>query len=134
MESRAAWDAENRKALETVRQRAYTIARRMLAAAPDQPSPYGPYIDAVARKGLFLDVLADIAQVRAKSAALAAKIAAGYPESSSAARLFSAPRKLTNMDNKAAAEILESMAAATLELADVLRGTAADPAETVHYG
>jgi hypothetical protein len=132
MESRAAWDAENRKALEAVRRRAYAIARRILAAAPDKPSPYGSYMDAVARKGLLLDVLADIAQVRAKSAALTAKIAAGYPESPSSARLFSAPRRLTNMDNKAAAEILESMAAATLELADVLRGTAADPAETVH--
>jgi hypothetical protein len=132
MKSRAAWDAENRKALEAVRWKAFAIARRILVAAPDQPSPYGPYIDAVAEKGLFLDILADIAQVKARFAALTAKIAAGYPEPPSSARLFSAPRRPMNMDNKAAAEILETMAASTLELADVLRA-AADPADTVHY-
>jgi hypothetical protein len=33
----------------------------------------------------------------------------------------------------AAAEILETMAASTLELADVVRGAAVDPAETGHY-
>jgi hypothetical protein len=133
MESRAAWDAENRKALEAVRRKAYAIARRILVAVPDQPSPYGPYIDAVARKGLFLDILADIGQVRARSAALTAKIAAGYPEPPSSARLFSAPHRLMKMDNKAAAEILESMADSTLELANMLHGADIDPAETMHY-
>ncbi|MBE4717800.1 hypothetical protein DAD99_06490 [Pseudarthrobacter sp. AB1] len=94
MESREAWEAENRKALESIRSRAYVLARRIVAAAPDQPSPYGQYIDSVARHGLFLAILADIARAKAELAALKAKIAAGYPHAQSSARLMSVPRRM----------------------------------------
>lgn len=94
MESREAWEAENRKAVEAIRSTAYALARRIVAAAPDQPSPYGPYIHTVARQGVFLAILADIARVKAELAALKARVAAGYPHAPSSARLLSVPRRM----------------------------------------
>jgi hypothetical protein len=133
MESRTAWDAENQRALEEIRCAALAIARKIVAVVPDQPTPHGQYIVAVARKGLFLDLLAGIAPVKARLAALTARIEAGYPEPPASARFVSAPRRLMSMDSMGAAEVLEGMAASVLELAGVLRGMAANPAETVHY-
>lgn len=93
MESREAWEAENRKALEAICSTAYALARRIVAAAPEQPSPFGPYVDAVARQGVFLAILADIARVKVELAALKARLAAGYPEMPSFAPLLSVPRR-----------------------------------------
>ena len=85
MENREAWEAENRKAVEALRSTAYALARRIVAVVPDRPSPYGPYIVTVARQGVFLAILADIAPVKAKLAALTARVAAGYPHPPSSA-------------------------------------------------
>jgi hypothetical protein len=72
------------------------LTRRFIAAtaATSSPSPYGPYIDAVARRGVFLAILADVDRVQAKLAALKARLVAGYPEMPSSSQLLSVPRRM----------------------------------------
>jgi hypothetical protein len=83
MESRAAWDAENTKALEELRLRCCALERRCSATETSPPSPYGSYVDAVAKKGFWLAVLGEIARMEAKVAGLKARLSAGFPEASS---------------------------------------------------
>lgn len=83
MESRADWETENRKALEAIRFDLCALAGRFIAAETSRPSSFGPYVDAVARKGLFLDILAETARAETKIGALKASIVGGCPQTHS---------------------------------------------------
>ncbi|WP_457966615.1 hypothetical protein M1E17_07775 [Arthrobacter sp. D1-29] len=90
MESRAAWDAENRKALAQIIA-SLAVIKWKFAAPLNGPaaSGYGSYVDAVARKGACLAGLAEIVRVEAKVAALKKRLVTGYPHNPSAAPLMS---------------------------------------------
>jgi hypothetical protein len=70
MENRAARETEDRKALEAICWTICALARRYVAAVASPPSPYGPYVDAVAWQGFCLAVLAEVDRLQAKLAAL----------------------------------------------------------------
>jgi hypothetical protein len=89
MESRAAWDAENRKAQAQIAASLAVLERNVSAALA--ASGYGPYVDAVALKGACLAVLAEVVRLEAKNAALKKRLVTGYPHSPSAAPLMSHP-------------------------------------------
>ena len=89
MESRAAWDAENRKAMEAIVASVAALQRKSAAFLTGAPSPYGADVDALARGGAFLAGLAEVARVEAKIAALETRLVAGYPHRRSAAPLLS---------------------------------------------
>lgn len=93
MESRAAWDAENRKAMEAIAASVAALQRTVATNQADPPaSSYGPYVDALARKAVSWARLAEVARVEAKNAALKTRLVAGYPQRPSAAPLLSDPR------------------------------------------
>jgi len=78
MESKAEWDAENRRTLEALRRRLFGIVARSAAAGECAPSPYGRVVDAVARKGFYAGQLAEFVGLQNQIEALKLRLSIGY--------------------------------------------------------